>query len=116
MSKWSRNAKPVIQLKQTLDWVVKKWGYEYILLAGGALLGLLIVVIVGFDDRPRPPPAASTIAAPQPSSPPAASPAPPAPIKKSKRTETDPRQEASKPIPKSAARIPDKDAPAGQLF
>ena len=116
MSKWSRNAKPVIQLKQTLDWVVKKWGYEYILVAGGALLGLLIVVIVGFDDRPRPPPAASTIAAPQPSSPPAASPAPPAPIKKSKRTETDPRQEAPKPITKSAARIPDKDAPAWQLF
>ena len=66
VSKWSRNAKPVIQLKQTLDWVVKKWGYEYILVAGGALLGLLIVVIVGFDDRPRPPPAASTIAAPHP--------------------------------------------------
>ena len=43
-----------MRLKQILDRVVKKWGYEYILVACGACLGLLIVTIVGFDDRPAP--------------------------------------------------------------
>jgi polysaccharide deacetylase 2 family uncharacterized protein YibQ len=44
----------VLHLKQILKGLIKKWGYEYGLVAGGAVLGLLIVVIVGSDQQPAP--------------------------------------------------------------
>jgi polysaccharide deacetylase 2 family uncharacterized protein YibQ len=112
-----RNARPVIQLKQTLDWVVKNWGYEYILVACGAILGLLIVVMVGFDEPPMQSPVPPEIAAPQPPSPaPKPSQEPAEPAKASKRVEPDPRRAVSTPAKKPVAAIEGKDAPAWQRF
>ena len=114
----------MLHLKQKLDWVVKRWGYEYGLVACGAFLGLLIVVIVGFDDQPISPPTAPPFSTPQLSSPqtpsPKPSPKPSGPIKASKGIETGPRPAVAKPVPKpvptSGARKRGKDAPAWQRF
>jgi len=100
---------------QNLDRVVKKWGYEYILVAGGAFLGLLIVMAIGFGDRPTPSPRAPTIAAPGPSSP-AQSRTPPAPVKAAKRTEKIPRKTVGEAAPKPVAQVPAKEAPAWRRF
>ena len=107
---------PVIQLRHKLDWVLKNWGYEYGLVAGGALLGLLIVVIVGFDDQPVPPRSAPTVATRQASPPQASSQNPSASAKPSKTIDTEPRQTAAKPVPKYSAHVPGKTAPAWRRF
>lgn len=106
--------------KQILAWIVKKWGYEYLLVAGGALLGLLIVVIVGFDGQSVPKPTAPPTAAPQRSSSPTKAPKPlepnKAPIKAAKKIEAESRQIVSKPVPAPIAQPPEKDTPAWQRF
>jgi polysaccharide deacetylase 2 family uncharacterized protein YibQ len=100
------------QLKQKLDWIVKNWGYEYGLVAGGALLGLLIIVIVGFDDQPRPPQTARTAAS---SLPPPSSKSP-EPAKETKQIEPDSRQAAVAPVEKFAEPTGGKNAFAWQRF
>ena len=122
-----RNSKPAMRPKQMLDRVVKKWGYEYILVACGACLGLLIVSIVGFDDRPAPRPE-STEPLSRPSSPATAFSKPSlkpslkrsAPIVTPQGIESYPEPIASTPLPKSAlapaALEPEKDLAAWQRF
>lgn len=105
-------------LKQIFDHIVKKWGYEYILVAGGAILGLLIVVIVGFEDQPGPLPSATGTATPQQPSPARKQ---PEPAKPARRIETqDPAKPVPKPAPQSSAQSgaqgPRIAAPAWQRF
>lgn len=47
----------MVQLTRIWALAAARWGYEYGLVAAGALLGVLIVLFVGFDDRPVTPPA-----------------------------------------------------------
>jgi len=115
-----RNARLVLHLTPILDRVIKKWGYEYILVASGAALGLLIVLVVGFEDPPMPPPDAPAVAAAVPSSPPAPPPTPTIPRQLSKSTDVELRQAPAKPVlpPASQAPTPEsaKDAPAWRRF
>lgn len=102
----------MLQPRQILDGVVRRWGYEYVLVACGACLGLLIVTVVGFDDRPLPPPGPSAYDTPAPPMLPSATrPAPPVTVAKrretpSPRDETEPGRAEPAPVSRKAVPLP----------
>lgn len=104
------------RLKQIFDWVIKNWGYEYLLVAAGACLGLLLVVIIGFDGGPGRPPGTPEIA-PSPR-PPVASPSrtPPQPVETAKPSLEEQPNLAASPPDQSAPPAPASKAPPWQRF